>query len=267
MKALIYQYWDGKILEGVKAGSDAMKKYADRIGVDYLFEDNPRYRRDLGKYSPHYGQFKILEPQFDEYDKILFADTDVFPVEGLEENIFEQYDCEIGICTEPFQPKHRLTSSVGGICNANDERWAKILRIVLRIEDIPRTEDNLPKVYNSGVVLYSRAGIEKAKERFIPFKEYVKMMEGRGMPTFYTCDQPYLHAMLQYCDFDWVEMDNNWNCYVHYVGPAGLDGKRKVNDTRTPDTKFVHIQLSAADHFDADKLWRITNLPEKDWKL
>ena len=69
MKNLIYQYWDGKILAGVKAGSENMKKYANRIGVDYLFEDNPKFVTNLGKYSPHYGAFKpIYDETFHIYD-------------------------------------------------------------------------------------------------------------------------------------------------------------------------------------------------------
>ena len=64
---------------------------------------------------------------------------------------------------------------------------------------------------------------------------------------------------------NWSELDQDWNRYVHYL-PNTKD-PRPVNDTRTPTTKFVHIQLRCADDWDAEKLWRITNLQEEDWKL
>ena len=90
MKNIIYQYWDGKLTVGCKAGSENMKQYANRIGADYLFEHNPRFVTNLGGYSPHYGAFKpIYNKNFHTYDNVLFTDTDVFAIEGLEENIFE----------------------------------------------------------------------------------------------------------------------------------------------------------------------------------
>ena len=90
MKNLIYQYWDGAVRNSVHAGVNAMKAYASRIGADYIFEDNPKYIHDrrFGNYSPHYGAFKpVFESPYNEYDNVLFADTDVFPVNGLKENI------------------------------------------------------------------------------------------------------------------------------------------------------------------------------------
>lgn len=62
---------------------------------------------------------------------------------------------------------------------------------------------------------------------------------------------------------NFVELDNGWNSYMHYLGNAKMV-KRPVNDMRTPTTKFVHIQLRGADDYDAKKLWRITNLSVKE---
>ena len=266
MKNLIYQYWDGKILPGVKAGSENMKRYADRIGVEYLFEHNPRFVTNLGGYSPHYGSFKpIYNQYFHKYDNILFADTDVFAIENLEESIFEDFNVEIGICTEPFQPKQRQKIP-GILTSASDERWAGVMKSKWNVE-MPRTPEGLLKVYNSGVVLYSKKGLLKAKETFVPFKEYVDLIRSKKFTSFYTCDQPYLHAMLQVAKIKYVELDNGWNSYIH---PYYADINKKIlkiNDSRTKDTKFVHIQLRGADHWDADTHWRITNLPMSEWKI
>ena len=68
MRNIIYQYWDGTMNSGAIYGAKVMKEYANRIGAEYLFEDNPRFRSDLGAYSPHYGQFKIVyDKKFEEY--------------------------------------------------------------------------------------------------------------------------------------------------------------------------------------------------------
>ena len=264
MKNLIYQYWDGEIRIGCKAGVENMKRYADKIGAEYLFEENPKFVTTLGSYSPHYGAFKpIFDESFHKYDNILFADTDIFAVEDLEENIFENFNAEVGICTEPDQP-HLRQKSAGQITSEKDELWAKTVKNKWRIE-VPRTPEGLVKVYNSGVVLYSNSGLLKAKEKFVPFKEYVDMIKSTKLIPFYTCDQPYLHAMLQVADMDWVELDNGWNSYIHYTREGTQE--KQVNDTRTKDTKFVHIQLAGADHWDAAKLERVANLPRTEWNL
>lgn len=78
MKTLIYQYYDGEVTSGHQAGIDAMKEYAERIGSEYLFELNPKWRTDLGRYSPHYGTFKpIYTDSFYEYDYVMYADTEI----------------------------------------------------------------------------------------------------------------------------------------------------------------------------------------------
>jgi hypothetical protein len=265
MKNIIYQYWDGNILEGVKAGVENMKQYAKRIGADYLFEENPRFRTDLGSFSPHYGAFKpVYTEMFHEYDNVLFADTDVFAVDGLVENIFEDFTADVGICTEPLQPKLRAARNKGRTTGKEDERWAKLIKTKWNV-NMPRGVDGLLKVYNSGVVLYSNAGLKKAKEKFIPFIEYVNLIKSHNFNSFYTCDQPYIHAMLEVCDFNWVELDNEWNRYITYIA-TGQEPK-PVCDPRTENTKFVHIQLRGADHYDADKLWKITNLPVEEWGM
>ena len=266
MKNLIYQYWDGNILPGVTAGSKNMKKYADRIGADYLFEHNPKFVTNLGTYSPHYGSFKpIYDKNFHKYDNILFTDTDVFSVDGLEENIFEDFNAEIGICTEPFQPKQRKEVP-GIISSVDDEKWAKEVKNRWNVE-MPRTEEGLLKVYNSGVVMYSNKGLLKAKKNFVPFKDYVNLINSKGIKKFYTADQNYLHAMLKVAKMDYVELDNGWNSYVHHYHTDASKKTVGVNDMRTEYTKFVHIQLRSADHWDGAKLERIANLPIDKWDI
>ena len=242
-----------------------MKKYAAHIGVEYLFEGNPRFVTNLGGYSPHYGSFKpIYDESFHEYDNVLFLDTDIFAVDGLQENIFEGFDAEIGICTEPQQPMLRKRG--GMITSAHDELWATMVESKWNVK-MPRNDKGLLKVYNSGVVMYSNAGLLKAKKNFVPFKKYVDLVNStKGLIMFYTADQNYLHAMLEVGKMDWVELDNTWNSYIHLIREVGSNAK-VPNDTRTKNTKFVHIQMAGADHFDADKLHRITNLPKDKWEL
>ena len=48
MKVAIYQFWDGNVRESALAGVKNMKSYAEKIGADYKFENNPNWlKRDL----------------------------------------------------------------------------------------------------------------------------------------------------------------------------------------------------------------------------
>lgn len=243
-----------------------MRSYADRIGAEYLFEHNPMFVTNLGSYSPHYGSFKpIYDESFHKYDNVLFADTDVFAVYGLTEDIFEGFDSDMGICTEPFQPNQRAKIP-GAISGANDEKWASVIKSRWNVE-MPRTSEGLLKVYNSGVVMYSNKGLLAARERFVPFLEYVNLIKSNWISNFYTADQNYVHAMLTVANMDYVELDPGWNSFIH---PYHVDASKTViniNDSRTETTKFVHIQLRSADHWDAATQERITNLAQSEWDI
>ena len=105
-----------------------------------------------------------------------------------------------------------------------------------------------------------------SKPKGTPFLDFVSYIQSKGIPDFYGSDQSYLHAMLKVCNLDFRELHSGWNSYIHYIGNPGIV-PRPVNDERTKDTKFVHIQLRAADHFSAEKLYRITNEPQTKWDL
>lgn len=268
MKTAIYQYWDGDRSVGSAAGAHAMRVYADRIGAKYFYELNAKFVTNLGKYSPHYGAFKpVFDPSFDQYDYILVADTDVWPVEHLEENIFDQFintDIDVGICEEWAQPEIRKKFNIGGINAGNDKRWLHWVESYYGIT-LPVTEDGDLKILNSGVVVYSKAARRKMKQMYTPFQKYVNLVTNIGLPAFYTSDQTYLHAMLEVCKMNWMTMDYKWNSSVFYT-PSTSGPNRPVIDLRS-NPNFVHIQLNSKHAMDADRLWRVTNLPVEEWNL
>ena len=269
MKNLIYQCWDGNIPSGCCASQDSMSKYAKRIGAEYLFDDNARWCKFLPRPLDHFfGSFKpIYDDEFLEYDNVLIVDCDIFVVSGLTESIFDVFDADLGICTEPFQPEYRvrLNATDGAwINNENDERWGLIVRDLFDC-DIPRTESGLPKVFNAGVVLWSAVGRRHAREKFTPVVDYARIIMNSGLPHFYAHDQMYLHAMFVGTGMNYVEMSNDWNNIVHFHKRGA--NKSLLNDPRNADTKFVHIMLKGAKDFSQAELWRITNLPSTVWRF
>lgn len=271
MKNLIYQCYDGEISSQVKASVNNIRAYSSRIGAKHLFEENVHFPPGL---SPHqqkyYGILKVAyDPKFEEYDDILCLDCDIFAVEGLRESPFPQeggFKNDLGICTEPFQIVYRTTLTRGNITGAWDEKWDRAIYDRWGI-CMPRTKEGLFKVYNTGVLLFSRTGRKKIRERFTPIKEYISYIQSKKFPTFYTLDQPYIHANMMIHHLNVEELDNGWNSYVHFLGDPHLGLKRPVNDTRDTNTKFVHVQLSGTDHLDSHTMWRIVNQPVNLWNL
>lgn len=262
MKNLIYQFWEGTLTSGNEAGVQLMKEYADRIGVEHMFELNPSWpkdariqRKNLGRYNPHYGAFKfIFDTSFDDYDNIMFCDTDVVPVDGLTENVFDEFKQEIGICEEWMQPALRSKHNMGGINTANDNRWYDVIEKAYGYE-LPRDEVGRPRVFNSGMVVYSKEARQLARESLKDFKEYTDLMARSGLPPFYQGDQNYLNTMLPL--FNWQLMDYKWNSQIFFKPDTSGDN-RPINDYRELPN-FVHVQLRGADHYDINRLRKVVN--------
>jgi len=272
VKNLIYQYWDGTPNKAVMAGVESMRAYAERIGAEYLFEENPRFvsRKfgSIGKYTPHYGALKpIYDDKFQEYDNVMFADTDVFVLEGVDEDIFKEFSesgADISLAVEPLQPKYR-NDNIMTINSKSELAWSEAVteRYGCRL---PRNKDNLLKVYNSGVVLYSREGLKKARKRFVPFIEYIKLVQSTpGCLSFYEGDQNYLHAMVFCSNLKFRELSTDWNVMITWNPYMKKVGRRKIADGRTESTKFVHIQFRGADDLPPERFWTIANKPVSDW--
>lgn len=269
MKTCIYQYWDGPERVGNNAGRDAMKAYADRIGADYIYEHNPKWQQNGMKYDPYFGDLKpIYDKKFEQYDYVLFADLDVWPTEGLEENIFDQFyadpSLDIGICQEIDMHIRRSVgkNKYARIGQANDDRWAEWAERKLFVE-IPRDDQGRVLIYNTGVLVFNVKSFSKMRKHLMDIPTYQREMHLIGLGSFYPCDQPYLHAHLP--KFNWTTMDYKWNSQVCYKeGTSGPN--RPVHDLRD-NPNFVHIQLSGADNRLGKDLHRVVNLPVNEWKL
>ena len=265
----IYQYYYGKVTSKTLTSIEVMKKYAESIGCDYYYEYNPQFVKKLNTpFYPHFGAFgPVYSEFFKSYDYILFADTDIFPVDNLKENIFEQFyetEYQIGICKEIGRPEDRLVKfSNYGINNKNDEKWITAIENKWQVK-MPRTNSGLPEVYNGGVVVYSKDGLNHAYNNFIPFEDYINFCYKNNLPEFYASDQPYLHAMLEVCGFNWIVMDPKWNSLIS--NRIDINKNKTIRDMRN-NSNFVHIQTYESKFYDKDKLYRLTNLSIEEWNI
>lgn len=262
---LIYQYWKGPLKSGVLASTKLMKEYADRIGAEYRFDHNVTIASKTVDVPIYYEPANpLIDSSFTKYDNVALVDIDVFPVDGLTDNIFDQIgDADAVICTEPHQPELRQKYNVAGINNANDKTWTNILKTNWKI-DYSFDKQHRPMVYNTGVVVISKKGLHNIKTNWPSFQEYVNIIRIWNLPKFYQFFQDYFSAFIHKSDFNFKCLDNGWNCYMHKVGSSP---NATVGDMRTDNPKLVHIMFRTADDWPEDALWRITNKPQDEWNL
>jgi hypothetical protein len=264
MKNIIYQYWCGNPPNICKASTENIKYYADKIGAEHKVEYNPSFSLPGGD-SKYYGALRpIYDEFFHQYDNVLFLDMDIFAVNNLKENIFEQGVKEIGICTEPHKIPIRKKRTTN-ISAAEDIRWDNALFEAYG-KRMPRDANNDIKIYNTGVVLYTNEGLKKARENFITPSEYISKVKNANLNAFYVqTEQPYLHSQAAMF-LEITELNNGWNSYIHWGEKK--TPPREVTDTRTGQTKLVHIQLRGhRDNSDKEFYRRMVNLPVGEWNL
>jgi hypothetical protein len=262
MKNMIYQYWQGPLKPGVLASTKLMKAYADKIGAAYKFDHNVTIASKVVNVPIYYEPANpLVSAEFDQYDNVALIDIDVFPVEGLSDNLFMLNGEDAGICTEPKQPFFRTIYNSGGITSAVDKVWARTCADTWGIK-YSYDKEGRPEVFNTGVVVISKAGLQKMKKDWPSFQDYVDKMG--QFPRFYRLFQDYFSAFIHLPNFKLMRMPNEWNCYMHKVGSHPV---AKIGDNRPDNAKLVHIMFRTADDWPEEALWQITNSPVNEWNL
>lgn len=237
MKTMIYQYWSGVRPEYSYASEVLFRDYAKAVGADYFFADDVYPIRAMHK--RYFGALRpILDPSFHEYDAVLFVDMDVIPKAAPVENIFDELLGHIMLAEEPKQPVLREDMK-GNINGRNDQRWARISEALWRTK-VARDDVNRPKVFNSGVVLYSQEGMRVLKRVLPSVLAYQVSMRLAGLPRFYRLDQNYLNTFIGKKGVDFRPLDGRWNAQITMVQTS--DGTPCLIDERDERSQFFHLQ-------------------------
>ncbi len=234
MKGLIYQYWRGALPGYAQLSQRLFRDYAEAHGLDYRFDDNPDFF--TGKYAEYYHVLRPLyDPWFHQFDRVLYLDMDVFPTQTASGAIFAEEIGHLAMAEERDQPL--LRQSVTGPINArNDARWAGLLSRLYGVQ-VPRTDMGAPRVFNSGVVLYSGDGMRACPPLFPNRRLYGLMIRLAGLPRFYRLDQNYLGLAAFRPGVQFTELPDIWNAQVRSATGGGYE-----HVAPTGPAQFVHLQ-------------------------
>lgn len=248
MKNAIFQYMivnkrvdeeRGKIKDRVRSelyqecaflSSQSFQEYADLIGADYYYSDEQVFTKGMD--HPTVLLFECLrviyDPMFDQYDKVLFADTDI--VVNTQDNIFDL--CDDGDVFGVLESDIVLAS--GGGYNSWDYKKSTYNEFANKffmhdIPIIPSLPPNRPSkltILNTGIVVWTREARLRAREVFMDWKEWFN-----AEPKFHMSimnDQPYISGQLMKHDFDLVTLDQTWNDSPHYATEDEFFEKAKM---------------------------------------
>jgi lipopolysaccharide biosynthesis glycosyltransferase len=225
-------------------------EYADIVDADYHYSDTQVYTEGHDDATALLFECLrvIYDPMFDQYDKVLFADTDV--VVNTEENIFDL--CEDGDVFGVLESD--IVTANGGGYNSWDYKHSNYMDFVKKFQmhDVPIVPSMPPSrpskltILNTGIVVWTREARLRAREVFMDWTEWYN-----AEPKFHMSimnDQPYISGQLMKHDFDLVTIDQTWNDSPHYATEDEFFEKAKMCHYTGGGWKILML-----DHYNSNK--------------
>ena len=158
------------------------------------------------------------------------------------ENIFETEVRHIAMAEEPEQPEQRRFRT-GMVTSAKDMHWLRLVQQHCGTSP-PVNSQGFPKVYNSGVVLYTQTGLKAARDKFFSIDRYAALMHLAKLPKFYRLDQNFLGAASFIPGMFFDELPQHWNVRLRDDSYLPEANDRRIIDSHMKDEpSFYHLQV------------------------
>jgi lipopolysaccharide biosynthesis glycosyltransferase len=207
MKNLIYQTFinsDNYIPKFARISTIAFTEYAEKHGAEYQFNNisklNPK--SSIPEWYERY--ILIYDESFDEYDNILYVDSDIFPI-NMDENIFDiDYG---GIAAYPLQDEEvHGKKEKNNFCQYYEcafEGW-----------------------YNTGTLLMNREMRQRMREEFFPIDDIPEKEHSMRLLNY---DEAWFTINMKLNGFPITHLHRKWNS-IHNINENDFP----------PDTNFAH---------------------------
>tara|TARA_R110002096_G_scaffold69149_9_gene166466 strand:- start:14091 stop:14918 length:828 start_codon:yes stop_codon:yes gene_type:complete len=223
----------------------SFEEYATIIGADHHYSSERIFTKEHGcSTSLLFECLRVIyDPIFDQYDKVLFVDTDI--VVNTTDNIFDL--CDDGADVYGVLESDIVTSNGGGY-NSWDYKEKTFSEFVAKFNQhgapilptLPPSRTSKLTILNTGVVVWTREARLRARELFDPWVDWCY-----GKPAFHMSimnDQPYISAMLGKYEFDLETISQNWNDSPHYNTEDEFFDKAKFCHYTGGDWKVDMVQ-------------------------
>ena len=217
MKTLIYQCWTGHYPEFAKVSSRKFKAYADYIGADYFCERKSLRLDGDNFYDAWYNWLApIFEEKYQQYDKILIAEMDVYPVKAELENIFNVPVKSAGMALEFCNSYHTHPKEfdLDSLIQTQFEKWDFYVSKKLG-RGLARTEKGRFKFFNDGVLILTKDTIKKLHNNITKsdIEEYMKEVYKLDLllVTYFAKPNHFLHYHFIRLGIDITPLRDTWN--------------------------------------------------------
>lgn len=222
MKNLIVQYYIGdEVPEWAQMSSELFKRYAEKHGAEYEFRSTSEYCK-----NHYFENLKVVyNDKYLDYNRVLYVDVDVIP-ENMEENIFDVDIKDVGLVPE-YQPIGMDAPPLFSTANFQNLyiHTANMFNVPVVS---PKSVRSNYLMMNSGVILWSREGRLKAREKFMDWKDWYNRL--KNVSSHMCLDQPFINGQVTK-HLDYTEMDLKWNCYPRF---------RFYKDQIPENINFIH---------------------------
>ena len=211
----------------VKKSTELFRQYAEKHNAKHIFLQD----RFVNASSDYFEAIRLFkDPQFDKYDKMLFVDVDVIPVNS-NVNIFD-----IDVVDVAGWPEHHFDGIEVKIRWKDQQLQMKKRFQAFGTDIVDSTIAGGMRMINSGVMLWSKDARLRARQLFDDHEAWYnyqncildRKWKSSG-PRTHCLDQPYFNAMFNKYDYNILELKKEWNrfptkddnmpCnFAHYVG-------------------------------------------------
>jgi len=200
-------------------------EYAEWHDADYMFVEEAKLDEETTglRYPHYYERYQIFtDPYFDQYEKILYVDSDVYP-HKIRPNIF---DIEGELICMPERAEYK-GNYFPSFMKKYSSAWNEIHVCFDKHEiDITYFDDGQIRWYNTGVMITTKNMRKEIRENFLPFTEFKP--DKHTMNEFIHIDEMWWILMLTKNNLlDRVtELDNIWN----WTGSSAIKGNLMLGD-------------------------------------
>jgi lipopolysaccharide biosynthesis glycosyltransferase len=238
MKNLIYQtnIPKGKQPNHVKISQRGFITYAHVHDVEYMFNGETQLEDTGLKYPEYYERYRLfLDPYFDQYDKILYVDSDVYPY-GMVDNIFK-IDGDILCMPERVEPSGNFYPKFSV---RNSSAWKEIHQCFdAHNVEITYFDDGQIRWYNTGVLMLSKNARKELRKKFDSFSAF-NPPEKSTRQLIFLDEMWWILNLTKHKLIDRVtELDNKWN----WTGANSIRGNLLLGDF--PNANFLHFSGGA----------------------
>lgn len=220
---LIYQCRLANLPEWAIHSAKNIGQYAKKVGAEHEFSRKSTLK-GLDESIVMHRYFNILEviynKRFDQYDNILYLDTDVI-ADPNAENIFDinikKHIDVVGVWEKPLG---------NGAPGFNQKDQKRLFHEKYSRFNIPIIRKNIHQI-NTGVIIFTKKGRMKARERF---DDWIPWASDPIRKSTLDNDQPFLNAMFDKYEFNVMSLDDTWNMPVSWF-----------NNVACPKANFYHF--------------------------